>query len=141
MVLEAPAALIREGEHDVEGLEGSREDLHVFVVDHSPVDGDRQRAPRAARRLPVAVLVTGLADLERPLHLDGRAEIEDAVTSLRAGDAEILGQMNLPARPRREDVDVLLDADQLVEAVVADPLLAQGVRRPLGRRAGPGPGA
>ncbi|HWM76488.1 MAG TPA: hypothetical protein VNS56_02830, partial [Methylomirabilota bacterium] len=83
MVLETPAARIREGEHDVEGLEGSREDLHVFVVDHSPADGDRERAPRTARRLPVAVLVTGLADLERPLHLDGRAEIEDAVTPLR----------------------------------------------------------
>jgi hypothetical protein len=136
MVFEAPAARIREGEHDVKGLEGSREDLHVLVVDDPPADGDRERAPRAARRLPVAVLVAGLADLERPFQLDGRVEIEDAVAPLRAGDTEILGQVDLPARPRGEDVHVLLDADQLVETVVADPLLAQRVHRPLGPRLG-----
>src|SRR5713226_2158319 len=112
MVLEAPAALIGKGEDDVEGLEGSREDLHVFVGHDPPADGDGERAPRGSRSLPAAVLKTGLADLERPLQLEGRVEIEDAVASLGAGDTEVLGQVDLPARPRGEDVDVLLDADQ-----------------------------
>src|SRR5947207_14049869 len=109
MIFEAAATLIGKREDDVEGLEGSREHLDIFVVDDPPVDRDGERAPGGARRLQEAALVTGLADLAPPLHLAGRVEIEDAVPPLRAGDSEILGQVHLPPRTRGADVDVLLE--------------------------------
>src|SRR5262249_58511606 len=120
---------------DAESLErtGGRDDVFVRVClpRHGDVPSEvdqgarRARAPETAGHAP-------LADLEGPREVRRRIEIELGPTvddDLR--EAEIAAEVELPAAAGREDVDVLVDPYQDVDAVGADPLVADVVDRAL----------
>ena len=82
-----------------------------------------------------------LPDLDRPGELGGGIELPlDAAVLRHARHREILGELDLAVRARREHVRVLVDADEIVHAVAEHPLLAQLVGRTLGARLLGGPG-
>jgi len=77
-------------------------------------------------------------NLKGPGKLRSRRPFEDGPSPPHPRDGEILRQVDLPVRRRREDVPVVLDADERVRPVVPDPGLPEGVGGPLGAGLGGG---
>jgi hypothetical protein len=87
------------------------------------------------RRAPQHAGCAPFADLERPAEARCRFEVElgpPLEDDLR--DAEVFTEVKLLAAPGREDVHVLVDSHEHVDAVGSDPLVAYLVDRPLGAR-------
>jgi NADH-quinone oxidoreductase subunit L len=121
--------------HDAEGLEHAGGHAHVLVGVHFPGQADEALAELRVEALEGEPRDARLADLERPGEAGRRLELEQHLAGADdLGHAQVAGEVDLAAPVGREDVAAVLDPDQVVGAVAADPLVADRVGGPLGLR-------
>ncbi len=121
--------------HDAEGLEGAGGHAHVLVGIDLPGQADHALAELRVQALEREPRHAGLADLEWPREAGRRLELEQylaAADDLR--HAQVPAEVDLAAPVGREDVAAVLDPDEVVGAVAADPLVADRVGGALGLR-------
>ncbi len=110
------------------GLERAGDNPYLLICLDAPGESDRPTT-RHPRESPTSGTRPPLPHLKRPGQLGWWHKLRDPLALLHLGHHEIPHEVDLSVDARGEDVAAILDPDQIVHAIAADPALTKRVGR------------